>query len=287
MPMARRCIPAGSYRSTRRPAASPPKIQRRLVYDALQQLPEDLADPLPDAVRLRLDLPSRRAALFAAHFPPDGTPIDLINRFDTPAQRRLIFEEAFLFQLGILARRRGAARRMQAASDRCRRSHSRVGAPRAAVQADAGAAAVAQGDRRGSAAPAADEPAAAGRRRRGQDHRRAAGIAGGDGERPAGGVHGSDRDSGGAAFREHHAAVAAVAVSRRAADRRHRRRGAQVAAGGNRVGRPAPGGRDARAGPGRRAIPAARSGGHRRAAPVRRAAAGDAPRRRACGRTCW
>ncbi|MEO8258417.1 MAG: ATP-dependent DNA helicase RecG [Acidobacteriota bacterium] len=85
------------------------KIQRKLVYDALQQLPEDLADPLPDAVRLRLDLPSRRAALMAAHFPPDGSPIDRVNRFETPAQRRLIFEEAFLFQLGILARRRGAA----------------------------------------------------------------------------------------------------------------------------------------------------------------------------------
>ena len=85
------------------------KIQRKLVYDALQRLPEDLADPLPDAVRLRLDLPARRAALLAAHFPPDGTAIDLLNRFDTPAQRRLIFEEAFLFQLGILARRRGAA----------------------------------------------------------------------------------------------------------------------------------------------------------------------------------
>ncbi len=85
------------------------KIQRRLVYDALHRLPEDLADQLPEVIRLRLELPSRRAALIAAHFPPDGTRIDLLNRFETPAQRRLIFEEAFLFQIGVLARRRAAA----------------------------------------------------------------------------------------------------------------------------------------------------------------------------------
>src|SRR5580765_7862383 len=47
-----------------------PKMQRRLVYDALQRLPAELPDLLPDAVRNRLRLPSRQAALLAAHFPP-------------------------------------------------------------------------------------------------------------------------------------------------------------------------------------------------------------------------
>ena len=36
-----------------------PKMQRRLVFDALQRLPTDLPDPLPEAMRLRLGLPSR------------------------------------------------------------------------------------------------------------------------------------------------------------------------------------------------------------------------------------
>jgi ATP-dependent DNA helicase RecG len=85
------------------------RIQRKLVHDVLQRLPADVPDHLPEAIRLRLDMPSRRAALIAAHFPPDGTPIDPLNRFETAAQRRLIFEEAFLFQMGVLARRRGAA----------------------------------------------------------------------------------------------------------------------------------------------------------------------------------
>ena len=47
-----------------------PKMQRRLVYDALQRLPPDLPDLLPDDVRGRLGLPSRQAALLGAHFPP-------------------------------------------------------------------------------------------------------------------------------------------------------------------------------------------------------------------------
>ena len=42
------------------------------------------------------------------HFPPEGTPLDELNAFRSPAQRRLIFEEFFLFQLGIVLRRRRA-----------------------------------------------------------------------------------------------------------------------------------------------------------------------------------
>ncbi len=86
-----------------------PKIQRRLVHDVLDRLPADLEDPLPEALRLRHGLPARAAALRAAHFPPADLSVDVLNRFDTPWQRRLVFEEAFLFQVGVLARRRFAA----------------------------------------------------------------------------------------------------------------------------------------------------------------------------------
>ncbi len=86
-----------------------PKMQRKVVHEALLKLPADLPDPLPASVRARLHLPPRAAALAAAHFPPDGTPLDALNRFATPAQRRLIFEEAFQFQKGVVARRRVAA----------------------------------------------------------------------------------------------------------------------------------------------------------------------------------
>jgi ATP-dependent DNA helicase RecG len=86
-----------------------PKIQRKLVYDAVQRLPADLPDHLPEAIRARFDYPSRTAALVAAHFPPPDASLEALNRFATPGQQRLIFEEAFLFQTGVMARRRTAA----------------------------------------------------------------------------------------------------------------------------------------------------------------------------------
>ena len=85
-----------------------PKMQRRLVHDVLERLPADLEDPLPMSIRDALGLPERRAAIAAAHFPDPSTSIAELNTFRSPAQRRLIFEEFFLFQVGIALRRRTA-----------------------------------------------------------------------------------------------------------------------------------------------------------------------------------
>jgi ATP-dependent DNA helicase RecG len=107
-----------------------PKMQRRLVYDALQLLPPDLPDLLPDAVRLKQEMPARYAALLASHFPPVDASLDQLNAFATPAQQRLIFEEAFLFHTGVAARRRTAAAERKAVvptvDDRIRESARRV-----------------------------------------------------------------------------------------------------------------------------------------------------------------
>jgi ATP-dependent DNA helicase RecG len=85
-----------------------PKMQRRLVWDALHRLPEAIDDPLPPDVRARLGLPDRRSALVAAHFPGAEASEPQLNRFRAPAQVRLIFEEFFLFQAGLLLRRRAS-----------------------------------------------------------------------------------------------------------------------------------------------------------------------------------
>ncbi len=90
--------------------AMTPKLQRRLVFDVLARMPADLPDPFPVEVRERLKLPDRRTALAAAHFPPLDTSADQLNAFRTPAQVRLIFEEFFLFQLGLMLRKREAVR---------------------------------------------------------------------------------------------------------------------------------------------------------------------------------
>ena len=83
-----------------------PKMQRALVFHALAQLPAELPDPLPAEVRLRQKLMDRRRALGEVHFPPEGTSLDALNAFGSEAHRRLIFEEFFFFQLGILLRKR-------------------------------------------------------------------------------------------------------------------------------------------------------------------------------------
>ena len=80
------------------------KARRRVVHDALRNLPEEVDDALPAAVRR--GLPPRRQALREAHFPPPGTSVEALDGFRTAAQQRLIFEEFFFFQLGLLLRRR-------------------------------------------------------------------------------------------------------------------------------------------------------------------------------------
>ncbi|MGE3177218.1 MAG: ATP-dependent DNA helicase RecG [Vicinamibacterales bacterium] len=91
------------------------KMQRRIVHDALERLSPDLPDPLPDGLRRRHGWPARYAALLAIHFPPSDVSADALNAYATPAQQRLLFEEAYAFQLGLLARRKHASLEAKAA----------------------------------------------------------------------------------------------------------------------------------------------------------------------------
>ena len=82
-----------------------PNMQRKLVRSAIDQLAAELPDILPADVRARLQLVPRRRAIDEAHFPPNDASVDQLNAFRTPAQRRMIFEEFFLFQVGHAWRR--------------------------------------------------------------------------------------------------------------------------------------------------------------------------------------
>ena len=102
------------------------KQLRGLVRRGLDLLPADLDDPLPADVRARRRLPGRRQALREAHFPAPGASLDLLNRFRTPAQVRLILEELFLFRLGLEVRGQARTRERKPhavrVDDRIRRS---------------------------------------------------------------------------------------------------------------------------------------------------------------------
>ncbi|HXG88206.1 MAG TPA: ATP-dependent DNA helicase RecG [Vicinamibacterales bacterium] len=80
-------------------------MQRALVWQALEQLPAELFDPVPAEIRAREQWPSRRTALGQSHFPDSTTPVDELNLFRAAAQRRLIFEDFFVFQTGLALRR--------------------------------------------------------------------------------------------------------------------------------------------------------------------------------------
>ena len=265
-----------------------PKMQRRLVYDALQRLPADLPD---HAARrrsaLRLELPSRYArARWRRIFRRTDAPIDALNRFATPAQRRLIFEEAFLFQMGVLARRQTAA-----------------------AEAEAGgrsASTIASASRRGAVLPFRLTP--------GQKQALKEIVDDLQRPQPMNRLLQGDVGAGKTIVALLAALVAMenglqvafmapteilaeqhfVNISRLLQASRFRvalltgvdRRAPRGASSSREieVGRDPPGRRHARAGAGRRAVQAARAGGHRRAASVRRAAARDAARQGAASR---
>ena len=82
------------------------KLMRRLVHTALELVGDQIEDPLPGALRAERDLEALSAALRAVHFPEDDAAL-------ARARRRLAYEELFLVQALLAARR---ARRETAAS---------------------------------------------------------------------------------------------------------------------------------------------------------------------------
>ncbi len=91
------------------------KWLRRVIWSlfeelASQQVSESASQPvpetLPSALRKRLGLPGRLAALKAVHFPEAGTPMTELMSAATPGHRRLIFEELFYLELGLELKRR-------------------------------------------------------------------------------------------------------------------------------------------------------------------------------------
>ena len=84
------------------------RIQRRIVHDALRQLPAELPDLMPPWIINLMRLADWRTALVESHFPAPGTDVAALNAFRTPAQLRLIFDEFLHFQLGLLMRRQAA-----------------------------------------------------------------------------------------------------------------------------------------------------------------------------------
>jgi ATP-dependent DNA helicase RecG len=83
-----------------------PNMHRRLVHDLLGLLTTALVELLPPPLVARERWPDRRTALRQTHFPDPGSDVETLNAFGSPAQRRLIFEDFFVYQTGLALRRR-------------------------------------------------------------------------------------------------------------------------------------------------------------------------------------
>jgi ATP-dependent DNA helicase RecG len=92
---------------------------RRAMYAAVQLVDPKMPDILPEDLRARLAYPSRGEALIHTHFPGPTESLEALNTFRSPAQRRLIFEELFLYQLSLALDRR-ATRKENAIAFRVR-----------------------------------------------------------------------------------------------------------------------------------------------------------------------
>ncbi|MBP6608854.1 MAG: ATP-dependent DNA helicase RecG [Deltaproteobacteria bacterium] len=90
----------------------PGRLIERLCQGLCQQYAELVPDGVPAQLLGRLSLPVLPQALRELHSVPAETTPELLARLNeglSPAQRRLIFEELFFLQLGLLRRRRAIA----------------------------------------------------------------------------------------------------------------------------------------------------------------------------------
>ncbi len=83
---------------------------RSLVEQALERVAGRIPEILPQTVRDTLELPSIEDALRLIHQPPEDANLEALTFRNTPAHKRLAFEEFFIMQVALGQRRRGEAR---------------------------------------------------------------------------------------------------------------------------------------------------------------------------------
>ncbi|HJQ71000.1 MAG TPA: ATP-dependent DNA helicase RecG [Blastocatellia bacterium] len=84
------------------------KQLRSVMHHVVERLDfSEIEELIPEELRSRNELISRRDAFRQVHFPAEDASLELYNRFQSPAHRRLIFEEFFWLGLAMGLRRQG------------------------------------------------------------------------------------------------------------------------------------------------------------------------------------
>jgi len=87
------------------------KVMRSVIREALDQYQKTLTDGIPGETLLSLGLPGLRESIRHIHFPPRGSSIELLNRFNTRFHQRLTFDRFFNVMLAIAFRKKSRDRR--------------------------------------------------------------------------------------------------------------------------------------------------------------------------------
>ena len=82
------------------------KVLRSIIGMAMEAYLTDLVDPVPGHVTRDLGLPNIEETLRSVHFPPKDSSIDILNQFNTPFHKRLIFDRFFLVMLAMVFRKK-------------------------------------------------------------------------------------------------------------------------------------------------------------------------------------
>jgi ATP-dependent DNA helicase RecG len=85
------------------------KVIRRILAEVLEEYAGHLVSPLPPFLLQSRRLPAMAEAVREVHFPGPEADLEDLNRFSSPAHRRLIYDEFFFLQLGLALRRQGQA----------------------------------------------------------------------------------------------------------------------------------------------------------------------------------
>jgi ATP-dependent DNA helicase RecG len=83
------------------------RVFRKLLDRILREAPMP-HDPLPQSVRARTTYPELGAAIHDVHVPAPEADVRMLNEFRSPAQTRLIFDEFFWLQCGMLLKKNKA-----------------------------------------------------------------------------------------------------------------------------------------------------------------------------------
>ncbi len=83
------------------------RVLRQIIFRVLEDLGDEIRDPIPSEVARKYSLKGRKVCFREVHFPecPDGPQrnecLDRLQQQRSAAYQRLVFEEFFVFQLGL------------------------------------------------------------------------------------------------------------------------------------------------------------------------------------------